>query len=259
MSRMAPRSPSETRVGRRALVLAALCAVVMLAGCSEPEDNSAPVDPQVLHDVIDATLMVPGPEMIRAMRVQQFSRNQGFEQCGGTPGPIDSTAGRFDQSTYAYLDLIREKGFTEDAAGWEEDERLAELPDSCDFLPNLAGWSDAQSISFAWSDVAFDAKQDETVRSHLANVAECLESRTGLDIDESNPINSYLGAADIQNLSDNPTVSNEDAATTYADCAQPYFDELRAVLLERRDDVVERHREALETYARSLVEAGYVP
>lgn len=241
-------------------LMASFCALIFLVGCGAPEQDSRPVDPQVLRDVIDATFMVPGTEMLRAMRVQAFARNKGIEECGGKGGPLDSTAARVDQSKFPDLDLIRTKGFTEDNAVKEEDQRLASISGSCkNLVPNIPGWSASQAIGAGWNDVALSAEQQPRVRSHVSGVATCLSSRTGLKLRAGDPISGYLNAVNAQRASDHQTLSDGAAAVAYADCTKPYFDALRVVLMKRRGDAVERNREALQDYARGLVKAGYVP
>ena len=70
-----------------------LCAVVGLGGCgtgATAEAGSGDVDPQVLSDVVDATFLVPGSSMARAMRVMQFGRSLAVRECGGPGVPLTS-------------------------------------------------------------------------------------------------------------------------------------------------------------------------
>lgn len=242
------------------LVLLSLVVVGGLAGCGKSGDQTTSVDPQVLQDVIDAAFMVPGPEVRRAMRVQEFGKDKAIQECGGKPGPIDGTANRFNQSRYADLELIRERGLTEDEAGWAEDKRLDEIGAKCeDLAPDFASQKKWESLGGPWDDIGISAEQDPKVVAEYGDVAKCLSKQTGLEVTSDNPIISYLNAVNIQRSSDKQAISDEALSAAYADCAKPYFETLRELLLSQRDAMVERHREVLEAYAADIVEAGYVP
>ena len=251
------------RASARAWLSRAL-AVGLLAGlaaCSgnDADSRSSPVDPQVLQDVISATFMVPGADVRRAMRVLQFGREQAIEKCGGEAGPIDGTANRYDQSRFPDLALIRSRGFSEPEATAAEDRRLEAIGGDCrDLAPPFPAYRRWFVLQSPWADVVTAAEQDERLTRLKAPMATCLDDATGLDVAADDPVNSFLRAVNTE-LAHGSAGREKSLARAYADCAAPYFDELRTLLLARRPALVERHRELITTYAREISGAGYVP
>lgn len=220
---------------------------------------SSRVDPQVLQDVIDATFMVPGSDMLRAMRVAEFGRQRAIEECGGRPGSIDSTAGRMDQSRFPDLDLIRRRGFTEQSAVEAEDEQLDSLGDGCgDLAPDFAAFSDWSQLRAPWMDIFETVVQDPSLTHLKSAMATCLSERTGIRVDPEDPT-GYLRAVNSASAGGASSTEMRAYATAYADCGAPYFERLGTLLSAERPAMVEHHREVLERYAAEIAEAGYAP
>jgi len=241
--------------------------VGLLAGCTAaPAPTSAPaVDPQVLQDVIEASFMVPGDGVRRAMRVREFNRQAGIRKCGGHPTrSLDTTANRWDQALFADLELIREYGLGEglSADTKADDEALAKIRPGCDLFPPIHDFDKWFALQGAWNDVVLTTVQNPVMVSLKKPMASCLADRTGLKVTADDPANSYLKAVTERWLK----LSKADweaqwQGYTYAfiDCGQEYYDTLTKLLLPEREKMVEQNREALTQFAIHIVEAGYVP
>jgi hypothetical protein len=248
------------RAAREAL-LALSAAVLALSGCGGPTDDlrsAAGVDAQVLQDVVDATFNVPGPEMLRAMRVQEFDRNRGIVECGGTSASIDGTSNRIDQGRFPFLELIRERGFTEQKAAEADDRRLESLEHDCDLDPDLPSFRAWYVLDQPWRDVVDGVEHGRAVESLKAPMAQCLRERTGVEVDPGDPT-TFLRAVNLAMATDATPSQLKRYAVAYSDCGQPYFDKVRTLLLKKRAAFVERNRELSEKFAHELVAAGYVP
>ncbi len=215
----------------------------------------------MLQDVISAAFEMPGGQMRRAMRVLQFTRNLGIEECGGEPGAVDGTYNREDQSRFADLDLIREKGgFFEQDAVEDEDKRLEGLDADCTDLepdlPHYAGWRQA---SDSWYEVVLSAEQSAAVQDKKPGLARCLSEKSGSKISVADPVNDYLKQVNDENAGGASESRLLDLGVFYADCAQDYFSTLRKELQRSRPRFIDRNRETLDDFAAELVAAGYVP
>lgn len=241
---------------------AAVAALLLTAcGVNSSDTKSDSVDPQVMSDVVAATFTVPGPEVRRQMRVVEFGRGLAIRECGGSPLPVDVTYNRRDQSHFPDLDLIRVRGFAEQDGLRQEDEILAGLDPSCtDLAPDLTTQDDWVALGDVWNDVMLSADQDARLEPLKAPLADCLTSRTGRDVDATDPVNSYLRGVNLEASTDDVGAEQmAPLAVAYADCAEDYFATYRKILLEERPALVEKHREVIEAYAAELVDAGYVP
>ena len=261
-----------TRPAARIAVLAVLAAGCVACSASESREpttseGSRPsaslpvtVEPQVLQDVISAAFEMPGGQMRRAMRVLQFTRNLGIEECGGEPGPVDGTYNREDQSRFADLDLVREKGFFEQEAVEDEDKRLEGLDADCaglePDLPHYAGWRQA---SDSWYEVVLSAEQSAEVQDQKPALARCLSKRARSTISVADPVNDYLLLVNDENLSGATEARLADLGVFYAECAEGYFSTLRKELQKSLPQFIDRNRETLDDFAAELVAAGYVP
>jgi hypothetical protein len=243
-------------------LLIVVIAVGALAGCDGSPNVTKTVsksDPQVMQDVIEAAFMVPGPEVRRAMRVSEFNRQTAIEECGGEPVSIDGTSGRFDQSRFADLELIRKKGFSEQEETEREDRQLEAMDPGCDDLaPDFPSFEKWNVLGQHWMDVVQTVEQDSGLLALEAPMAECLTKRTGLDVDPSNPT-TFLSAVNVANVEGATENEMMDLAAAYADCGAPYFTKLHDLLLEERPAMVERHRELIDRFTSEIVDAGYVP
>ncbi len=225
-----------------------------------PSASPGGVEPQVLQDVISAALPVPGPEMRRALRIQQFLRDKAIQECGGDPGPADATYNREDQSRFPDLDLIRERGLTEQAAVEEEDQRLDGLDADCpDLVPDVALYDAWIQVSDSWYDVVISAEQSSAVQDQKPALARCLSERAEARISAVDPVNQYLQLVNEEVARGADTARQRRLSTVYAECARDYFGALRTALLKSRPDAVDRNREALSGFAAEVVAAGYVP
>lgn len=259
---------------RSAARIACLAALATCVACSSTENGEptaseasrtpgslpATVEPQVLQDVISAAFEMPGGQMLRAMRVLQFTRNLGIEECGGQPGPVGGTYNREDQSRFADLDLIRKKGFFEQDAVEDEDKRLEGLDADCTDLepdlPHYAGWLQA---SESWYDVVLSAEQSAAVQDQKPGLASCLTKRSGTSVSVADPVNDYLKLVNDENADGASDARLADLGVFYADCAEGYFSTLRKQLQKSRPTFIDRNRETLDDFAADLVAAGYVP
>jgi hypothetical protein len=115
-------------------------------------------------------------------------------------------------------------------------------------------------LDAAWAEVTRTATQSAPVVATHARTAACLRRQTGLTVDESDPVGSYLDSVDgtLTKAADFTTARRR-FSTVFATCAKDYFAALRAQLLAARPDLVERNRELLERYAGELAALGYVP
>lgn len=219
-----------------------------------------PADPQVLSDVIDATFEAPGKEMRRAIRLLQFLRDKGIQECGGQPGSLDATFNREDQSRFPDLDLIRQRGLTEQQAGWEEDQRLEQLDASCEELePELETYDAWRQVQDSWYDVVLSAEQSAPVQDEKPALSACLSEASGREISPADPVNEFLRAVNDEVAEGADAARQRELSTTYADCADAYFGALRKELFKSRDEFVDRNREVLMSFVSEVVAAGYVP
>lgn len=246
---------------RRVPVLLLGVLLVALTGCSGTRPPNRPTErsePQVVQDVIDATFSVPGPEMLRAMRIQEFDRNLGIVKCGGKSGPINGTSDRIDQARYPDLTLIRDRGFVEQAGVKSDDSRVAGLDKGCNLFPPLPSFQAWFVLDQPWRDVVDGVENGAAVETLKEPMATCLVDRTGLKVDPDDPT-SFLRAVNLASATDASDAELKAYATAYADCGEPYFAKVRSLLLEKRPAFVERNRELIEKFASELVAAGYAP
>jgi hypothetical protein len=213
------------------------------------------VDPQVLSDVIESTLSVPGPGQRRSIRVNTFIRSWMAQQCGGQGAPIDSTAERFSQDTTPDLELIRERGFNEDHvnmfAGADGTCDAASPGNLVDRAPTFQAWGEVRSL---WVEVERSVIAGDRVAALKEPLARCLEERSGLSVSVRNPTTQYLSAVDGARGDDMRRL-----ATIYADCGKEYFAQVQELMLAERPEWAEKHRDVLERFAGELVALGYAP
>ncbi|UUZ59072.1 hypothetical protein [Nocardioides sp. B-3] len=213
------------------------------------------VDPKVLSDVIEGTFSVPGPGQRRSIRINTFIRSWMAQQCGGRGAPIDDTSERFSQDTTPDLELIRERGFTEDYvnmfAGARRDCDAASPGNLIDQAPTFQAWSELRS---PWAEVERTVTADNRVAALRGPLAGCLEQRSGLTVSVRNPASSYLSGVDGAADADRQRL-----ATIYADCGKDYFAMVETLMLEQRSEMVNRHRDILERFAVEVVSLGYTP
>lgn len=241
------------------------CAVVAGDNVEPTQDKSssasagqlveADVDPQVLQDVIDGALWMPGASVRRGMRVQMFAMSMAVQECGGQPVPLTSTEDRPAQNLYPDLDLIRDRGFAENGPSYRDS-----LPPDCtelapDGLPSWGAWRD---VMVEWENEALTAQSDPSVAGVRDQMSQCLSERTGLEFSREDPT-SFLLAVDYADIDGATDRQMKGFASAYADCGKPYFDTIAALLKSTRDDYIERHREALAEFAVQIADSGYVP
>jgi hypothetical protein len=122
---------------------------------------------------------------------------------------------------------------------------------------------DAAKAAITWQDdTGMTVRNTEAVLAAAKPMAQCLRDGTGLHITDDNPAISFAGSADVAYFSRGSTVTKQtmwEWSRLYAKCAAPYFEVVTDELLKRRPALIERYREALETYAAKLVKLGYVP
>lgn len=251
--------------------MAGVMVVAALSGCTAPGgaavSSEEPVahrpsgahggaDPQILSDVVEASYMVPGPNVRRAMRVKLAIKNTIQTGCGARPIDIDSTYDRFDQAHYADLDLIAQRGLTET----ESNSVDAEVDESCakKVFPLSEVWF--QSTGQAWYEATQEAVNDPAVIATHAPTAECLSAKIGWTVEQSDPVAYFLANADrhLQQSSDWKE-AHDKASRVFVECTGQYFASLRQALLPRRQALVERNRELLQSMADELAAKGYVP
>jgi hypothetical protein len=221
------------------------------------------VDPQILADVIDDAYLLPGPSELRAMRVDMFQQSLVNVDCGGKPLPLSNTAGRNNQSRYADLPLIAQKGLGE--MNDPVQKLLVEGPKNCgakllDALPSQQDWA---NLGAQWGDLTQAAVQSGPVRQTLPEVTSCLREKSGLEVDPQDPTTSFLLSVDGDLYGQPSRAASQQEAIRlgkiYATCAAPFFDTLQAQLEKQRPALIERNRELLERFAGELAAAGYVP
>jgi hypothetical protein len=255
-------------------LVVALCAAVFLSACTAGESppDGAPtrgssggtheppagqVDPQVFQDVVESAFLVPGRGQLRAIRLGNYTQDLMFKACGGEGPPLDSTANRFMQQEFPDLELIRERGLTEDdapqgEAGGKDCDMI-----SSGVLKRLPAFRDVNDLTEPWLDIANTAMQDSSLIALKDPMWKCMTNRSSLEIGKNVPVD-FLQAANFA-LSGDGKVDLMDLSVIYADCSAPYFDRLKQLLLKKRPSMVERNRELIERYASELVATGYVP
>jgi hypothetical protein len=218
-------------------------------------DVTATVDPRAVSDVIEGTFGVPGPGQRRSIRINTFVRSWMAQQCGGQGASINSTAERFSQDTTPDLELIRERGFTEDYvnmfAGADRDCDAGSPGNLVDQVPTFQTWFEVKGL---WVEVQRSVIADDRVTALKEPLARCLQQRSGLNVSVANPATRYLSAVD--GAGDDAT---QRLATIYADCGKAYFAMIQKLMLEQRPEWIEEHRELLEKFAGELIAMGYVP
>lgn len=231
-------------------------------GSPGPVRSDAPigeVDPQVLSDVVSAAYTVPGPDVIRAMRVNAFDLQLGITECGGTPPPIDMTSDRFAQDLFPDLELIRTQGFSDEVDA--RDVALETVTGECDDLaPDLDAFEDWRRLVFDWSNRAETVKaESQLVAAAKPAMASCLRERSGLSVDSADPT-TYLQSVNLEMSQDGTDRADHMRyAIAYADCGKAYFDAMATELERVRPALVEQNREVLQRYAAEIAAAGYVP
>jgi hypothetical protein len=233
------------------------------AGQAAEVDPVGVVDPQILSDVIDGALFVPGESMLRAMRVLRASASIRAVDCGGEPFEnLDYTGDRFDQAMFPYLKLIAEKGLVESGEkpkgirNGSEDECLQRS------LPSYQDWRD---LYFTWNDVVREKYSSNDLVPVLKRQAVCLREKSGLRVDDNDPAGRYLGSVDYE--ASGPNIKNEKdwqvflnkQTNIYVNCTSEYEIVFKARLLELRPAFIEKNREVLTKFAQELSDAGYVP
>jgi hypothetical protein len=250
------------------VVAVLVCLLDSCTGVPAPTRLPA-VDPQVLQDVIDASFMVPGDGVRRAMRVREFNHQAGIRKCGGQlTRSLDTTANRWQQNLFPDLELIREKGFggdqKEEASDTRQDDKALEsISQECKNLfapiPDFETWFALQGV---WYDTVLSQLQAPAMVPLKKPMAICLTDRSGLKVGVDDPPTRYLAALTKRWLA----LSKEDweaqkqaYSDAFVDCGRGYYETLTKLLLPERDKLVEQNREVLTSFAIHLVEAGYVP
>jgi len=280
----------------RIVVPALVCALATAActgesavsgGTSEGKRRPDRVDPQVVQDVIENFLPIPGAESVgRGRRISNFTSNlQVREECGGTPIPLDlvqSTSG----DLYPDLDLIREWGLSpiyspaerygldmedyevggEGTDGaclkrlWEEDRAKG-----IDAVSGVDFEGVVDKLALPWQeDQTLAILNDPRMATLRVEFARCLREGSGLQIADEDPSTSFRKGVDRAYIlvPEPERVSAETVmewSVLYADCGEPYYAKVKELLEEVRPAWVERHREVIEDFAAQLVELGYVP
>lgn len=248
--------------------LASVAALLLFAGCSsgdaetpQPQTKVAALgtpDPQVIQDVVDSVLMLPGESQRRAIRLSNFVRGLTLQACGGEPIPLDSTSDRYMQQTFPDLELIAERGLSEpfiDSGGSL----------NCDIRSSgveaqLPSRVDAMELIQPWLDRVASIQQEPQILALKEPMYRCLTEVTSLEMGRDVPT-AFLMASNLA-LSDDAgdrTDEMELFSQAYATCAKNYFDALKMRLAEERPTEVERNRELLTRYAAELVAVGYLP
>jgi hypothetical protein len=263
--RLRRRRVGATGAGVAAVAVAALAFGTGLSGSPRADDQTgyvheptspvttAPRDPRVLSDVVDAAFPTPGDAALRNIRVNTFIRSWGVDACGGRGAPVDSTAYRFEQNVLPNLELIRDKGFTEpdgeSGKGVRDDCQIGDALEAG--APAFEEW---YALAGPWHEVVQATLRDPGVTTLEAPMAQCLHAATGLEVDARDPATSFLGAVD----GSGGARTHQDAAA-YADCGADYFGEIEQLLLAQRPAYVAQHRQLLEQFAVELAGLGYVP
>lgn len=251
--------------------MAVIAAVSALSGCTSmgepPVTSTEPAaqgssgshggaDPQILSDVVEASYMVPGPNVRRAMRVKLAIKNVIQMGCGAKPIDINGTFDRFDQAHYADLDLIAERGLSEP----ETTSPDAEVDESCTkkVFPLSEVWF--QSTGQAWYEATREAVNEPAVVATHAATAQCLTTKIGWKVEPSDPVAYFLVNADRQlQQSGDWQKAQDKMSDVFVECTAHYFASLRQALLPRRQALVERNRELLQSMADELAAKGYAP
>lgn len=187
---------------------------------------------------------------------------RGIRECDGEPGPIDSTANRWEQDLAPDLELIRARGFAENRESLDEDRRIQQIqkdcPDLAPDIPKVAEWSELQGV---WVRDAQVVTTDDSLTEVKAAMARCLNQRVGKEVDPAAPAFSFLRIANETMLDTDDWATGGEAryAAAYADCGKEYFAQLAEILLKQRPQQIERNREVLTEFATGIVKAGYVP
>ncbi len=238
----------------------------------------------------------------RARRIQNFTKNLGSAECGEAPVPldyVDDTAGiqfadlelireRGLGSIYdpeKYYDRPAPDGSNGSAASLRcqaaqqicqaavedaespaarecraAEKRARPVTSSAAYAELYDG---AVNVAITWQDeTILTVANTEAVLREAKPMAQCLRTGSGLEVTDTDPSTSFLGATDVAYFSVGSTVTKEtmwDWSRLYADCAAPYFEVFERELEKVRPALIERHREALEAFAGRLVELGYVP
>lgn len=218
------------------------------------------VEPQVLQDVISAAFEVPGNEMRRAIRLLQFLRDKGIQECGGEPASPSATYNREDQSRFPDLGLIRQRGLTEQEAVQEEDARLDQLSTDCmELEPDLEHYDAWRQAQDSWYEQVLSAEQSPAVQDQKPELASCLTRESGLEISAADPVNEFLQQVNLEVARGANDQRTRALSIAYADCAGPYFAAMRRELLKSRTQFIDRNRETLRNFTAEVVAAGYVP
>ena len=270
-------------------MLGSLLMVFALAACrsgsagqgDRPGDSArAAVDPQVLQDVVEFIMPLPGEaSQARGNRVLNFHQGLMMRRCGATPPPLDyinDTGG----SDYPSLEWIRERGlgiiydpvsyYGLDANPYDQPQNpecngtapdgslrkekvVEDVPGDQKFVTALAP---------TWDEMERTVENEPASLALKAPLATCLRAGSGLTVDPDMPYVSWLLEVDKSVIRKKDPVSKDTAmrwSVLYADCAAAYFDHVRERLTEERPALIERNREAIETYAAAIVELGYTP
>ncbi|MDR1238359.1 MAG: hypothetical protein LBK28_08960 [Propionibacteriaceae bacterium] len=257
-----------------------------LAGCSPtpPPVTSAPgvqesapstingnadpgaADPQLLADVIDYAFPVGGNQMLRTMRMMRATSSIGAVDCGGEPFEnLNYTGDRLDQLLYPDLDLIREKGMSNEPGPRPAGTRVGD--DSCRYksLPSLNKVID---LNFGiWSDATREVWNRDDIQAEVSKAGVCLEKKTGWSLVKAGAtkaeyffIKADSAVVSAANLSEEKSYKvGMKYSRIFADCMDDYSAAMRAALQAKRPVAVEQNRELLTSLAQELSAAGYVP
>lgn len=274
--------PDRT-TGTAKLILPCLLAALLLAsgctsdanskqGTSSTVDND--VDPQVLSDVVATAFPIPGPNIRRKMRVQNFVTDFVSIACGSTERlSIDRTAERYSQGEFPDLELIRSKGLAEKDPRADREGNIPPPPGfrpGCDarskgnLFERMPSQQDWMNLQVPWDDVVATVEQDPSVVALRAPLAKCLRNGTkgtGIVISSEDPAQTFLTQSDKAYVADRITARDRERLIPqlYARCGEKYFGRTQELLEAERPAMIERHRELLEQAARELVVIGYVP
>ncbi|WP_157073404.1 hypothetical protein [Kribbia dieselivorans] len=230
------------------------------AAKSSGASTSVAMDPQVFADVVAGVFAMPGKTAIRTIRVQWVSRGIANEACGGRNTGTDPniTWARYDQSRYASLELIADKGLTEEEP-WDNGKvGLGKCVNKV--LPSFFKWYNLQGDP--WVGEVDAAAQAASVKATHAGTRKCLAGKSGLEVDVTDPTSTYLSNVDYA-LSRTPArkmkAEQKRFSDIYVQCTGNYFAALEKELTPRRERLTERNRELLQRFAVELSAAGYVP
>ena len=273
---------------RLAGVAAALLVVLALAACranpADPGTRSGggvqgAVDPQVFDDVVEYIMAVPGEaSQSRANRITNFANGVSMRWCGATPPPLDyvrQTGGL----EYPSLEWIRERGLSpiydpvafyglaSDPYEQPEKPRCTDTSDAAMRKAHEEGTIPGRNkfvmtIAPSWDEMERTVENEPASVALKAPLANCLRSGSGLEVDPTDPYISWLLEVNKAYIRKKDPVSKDTMmkwSVLYADCATAYFDHVRERLTEERPALIERNREAIETFAATLVRLGYTP